>query len=1036
MASSFKRTPLWYALALALSATSLTSVASSNGLVISQLYGAGGNTGAALSSDYVELFNAGNAAISLSGFSLQYASATGTGNFGSNAVVALPNISLQPGQYFLVKQASGGSNGASLPTPDATGTVNMSGTAGKIALVNTTSGLACNGGSTPCSSADQAKIIDLVGFGTANFFESSAAPAASTSLALFRNNNGCQDQDNNNLDFSTAAPAPRNTSSPIQACNGGGVVNQPIVTSCPSLGVTKGSAASVLLSASDADGLVFNAAITSQAVNGIALDSIVAADAVGGTATATLNVNNSLAIGTYPVVVSFTNNDGQDASCTVNVSVSAASALTPIYEIQGTGSASPLTGSSVTVEGIVTAVFPGLSGFYLQDENGDQNPLSSDGIFVFGTAGVSNSSVGVGNKIRLSGIVAEFNNVTELTGPTNISLVSTNHPVIPTDISLPENTEGDLERYEGMLVRIVTPLTVSQNYFQGRYGQVSLSAQGRLIKPSNIYRPGSTGAANLADENARRRITLDDGSSAQNPNPIPFIGADNTLRAGDIADSITGVIDYGLITASSSGPRDYKLHPTESVVFSRENPRTASPTAQDNRIAAGNVKVASFNVLNYFTTFTNGQTASGQIGQGCSLGNSVSASNCRGADNLIEFNRQRNKIINAIAAIDADVVGLMEIQNNGAVAVQNLVDGLNAKTGAGTYARIADPATGTGSDAIKVAIIYKPGKLKPVGVALSDTNSVNNRPTLAQTFSADNGERFSVIVNHLKSKSCSGASGANTDQNDGQGCYNPTRLAQAQQLAQVFIPQVKSAAGDDDVLIIGDFNSYGKEDAIDYLANQGLSDQIARFNGEQGYSYVFDGESGYLDHALANATMAQQISAAIEWHINADEPFVIDYNTEFKPQDLYDSRPYKASDHDPVVVGLNLYKKLNGTSGRDTITGTAGDDVIYGGIGADTLTGGAGSDVFVFTSLQDGVDTITDFQAGVDRIQLSQLLASIGITSAEPIGAGILTCTNSGNQAVLGIDPDGSAGSARSRALINLKNSSCNSVLLTNHFIF
>ncbi|MFA6180482.1 MAG: ExeM/NucH family extracellular endonuclease, partial [Candidatus Methylopumilus sp.] len=902
-----------------------------------------------------------------------------------------------PGQYFLVQQASGGANGSSLPAPDASGSVNMSGTAGKIALINSTTGLACNGGSSPCSSADLAKIIDLVGFGTANFFETSPAPAASASLALLRNSNGCQDQDNNGQDFSTAAPAPRNTASPIQAC--GGVANQPVIAICPSLDVTTGAAGSVVLSASDADGLVFDAAITSQPVNGISLGSVTAAAAVGRTATVNLAVSNSLAVGNYPVVVNFANSDGQQSSCTVNVSVSAASAMTPIYNIQGTGSASPLIGTSVTVEGIVTAVFPGLSGFYLQDENGDQNPLTSDGIFVFGTAGVSSSAVSVGNKIRLNGTVAEFNTVTELTSPSNISVLSTNHSVLPLEITLPENTEGDLERYEGMLVRITSPLTVSQNYFQGRYGQVSLSAEGRMIKPTNIYRPGSPEATNLADENARRRITLDDGSSAQNPNPIPFIGADNTLRAGDVAESITGVIDHGLITASASGPRDYKLHPTEPVVFARENARTATPVEQDSRITAGNIKVASFNVLNYFTTFTNGQTTSGQTGQGCSLGASTSAGNCRGASNQAEFTRQRDKIINAIAAINADVVGLMEIQNNGAVAIQNLVDGLNTKMGAGSYARIADPVTGTGTDAIKVAMIYKPVKLSPAGASLSDINSINNRPTLAQVFSAANGEKFSVIVNHLKSKSCSDAAGANADQNDGQGCYNGARSAQAQQLAQSFIPQVQSAAGDDDVLIIGDLNSYGKEDPIDYLAGQGFTDQITRFNGDQGYSYVFDGESGYLDHALANAAMAQQITVAMEWHINADEPFVIDYNTEFKPQDLYDNRPYKASDHDPVIVGLNLYKKLNGTSSRDTITGTAGDDVIYGGVGADILTGNGGSDVFVFNSMQDGIDTIADFQPRSDRIQLSQLLLSLGINSVDPINAGFVTCVTNGNQA-------------------------------------
>ena len=210
--------------------------------------------------------------------------------------------------------------------------------------------------------------------------------------------------------------------------------------------------------------------------------------------------------------------------------------------------------------------------------------------------------------------------MTQLSGASNIQVLSTGNPVVPTDIALPEVTEGDLEAYEGMLVRITTPMTVSQNYFQGRYGQVSMSAEGRMKKPSNVLRPGTAEYALLNDKNARSRITLDDGSSAQNPNPIPFIGEDNTLRAGDIAQTITGYIDHGLITASSTGPRDYKIHPTITPVFSRENPRTTAPNA-----VGGNVKVASFNVLNYFTTFVDGNTASGQSGQGCSLGNSVAA---------------------------------------------------------------------------------------------------------------------------------------------------------------------------------------------------------------------------------------------------------------------------------------------------------------------------------------------------------------------------------------------------------------------------
>lgn len=1031
LAVSLQLKPIVMGVLLALSAASLTANAA--GLVISQIYGAGGNVAASpYRNDYVEIFNAGSTAVNLSAYSLQYASATGTGNFSGNAVAVLPAYDLQPGQYYLVQLGSGGSNGVVLSSVDATGTQNISGTTGKLALVNSTSGLTCNGGSTACSAAQLALITDLVGYGTANFFEGAVAVAPSNTNAIFRANNGCTDTQNNGSDFTSALAAPRSSVSPFNVCGGGGT-NQPIVTNCPSLTVNAGTAGSINLTATDTDSTVNAATVTSATIAGISLSGFTPASTEGGTATATIQVADTVAAGNYPMTVRFANDEAQTASCTTNITVSAPVAMTPIYQIQGsalgTSAVSPLNGSTVTTEGVVTAVFNGLNGFYLQDETGDGNPQTSDGIFVYMGSGVI-PTVNVGQKIRLRATVTEFNTVTELVSPTNIQVLGSGFVIAPTPISLPEATEGDLEAYEGMLVTITSPMTASQNFFQGRYGQVTLSAEGRLFKPTNLFPANSLDALDLADENARRRITLDDGTSAQNPNPIPFIGEDNTLRAGDLVTSLTGVIDHGLITASGTGPRDYKLHPTVPPVISRENARTTAPV-----FVGGNIKVASFNVLNYFTTFTDGTTATGLSGQGCALGTSVSASNCRGADNATEFTRQRNKILNALAAINADVVGLMEIQNNGATAVQNLVNGLNSLLGAGTYARVTDPVAGTGDDAIKVAMIYKPAKLSLAGAALSDLNPINNRPTLAQGFTATNGEKFSVIVNHFKSKSCSDASGSDTDQGDGQGCYNARRIQQSERLLN-FVETVKSTYGDSDVLVIGDLNAYAKEDPILTLAENGFTDQITRFNGTAGYSYVFDGEAGYLDHALANASMATQITNATEWHINADEPSVIDYNTEFKPQDLYANSPYRSSDHDPVVIGLNLLKKVNGSNGRDTLIGTAGDDVLTGGLGADTLTGLAGADLFVFNTLSDGVDTITDFQLLQDRIELTRVLQSLGVVSADPIASGHVRCVQSGANALIAVDPDGFAGAATSRNLVNVRNVGCVSLLQSANFGF
>ena len=272
------------------------------------------------------------------------------------------------------------------------------------------------------------------------------------------------------------------------------------------------------------------------------------------------------------------------------------------------------------------------------------------------------------------------------------------------------------------------------------------------------------------------------------------------------------------------------------------------------------------------------------------------------------------------------------------------------------------------------------------------------------------------------------------DLNDGQGCYNAQRLAQASQLINGFMPQVIAAAVDSDVLVIGDLNAYGKEDPIELFADAGVADQIARFNGDEGYSYVFDGESGYLDHALANSSMAAQITGANEWHINADEPFVIDYNTEFKPQDLYTNGPYKASDHDPVVIGLNLQKTVNGTNGRDTIIGTAGDDVINGGSLADTITTGAGSDTLIYSNMRDAMDSVNDFTIGADKLDINALLAGVAYAKGNPFADGYARLVNVAGGVSVQIDIDGN-GPAVYRPLVLLKGLSAANIDVARDFV-
>lgn len=783
----------------------------------------------------------------------------------------------------------------------------------------------------------------------------------------------------------------------VDGGNGGGV-NQPIVTRCPALSLQAGEGGGVNVSASDADSTVNALSLIGSVPAGITLGALTPAAGDGASASASVTVAAGTSAGSYAVGLRFANDDAQTADCTVDITVATAAAITPIPAIQGSGSASPLNGQTVTTEGIVTAVFPGLSGYYLQDEAGDGDVATSDGIFVYAPGNTAQ----VGQRLRLSAAVTEFNTVTELVSPTAVQVLGSGVSVQPTEVVLPEAFEGELERYEGMLVRIVSPLTVSQNDFLGRFGQVTLSAGGRLEIPTNRHAAGTAEALALRDDNARRRIVLDDGSTAQNPNPIPFIGADDTLRAGDTVRMLTGVIDHGPITAAGDGPRDYKIHPTVAPVFERTHPRTAAPAP-----VGGNVKVASFNVQNYFTTVD-------QSGASCFP--SGTRSDCRGADSALEFSRQQAKIVAALRAIDADVVGLIEIENNGQTAVNNLVSALNAAYGANVYAAVGVPVGGSGGDAIRQAMIYKPARVATVGTAVSDTAAIHNRPPLAQTFAAANGERFSVVVNHFKSKSCGDAAGAEADQGDGQGCWNPLRVQQAAAL-NAFVQQLTTSSGVADVLVIGDLNAYGKEDPVNALTAAGMVNLAAGI--DLPYSYTFDGECGALDHALATPALAAKTRGIAHWHINTDEPAVIDYNTEFKPHDLYAPHAYRSSDHDPVVIGLSLQKRVAGTAGRDRLNGSAGDDVITGGAGADTLTGGAGADTFVYQSMRDAADLITDFEPAQDVLDLRALLAGPGIVG-DPQQSGHLRLVADAAGTLVQIDSDGFAGAGLPRTLVTL----------------
>lgn len=627
-----------------------------------------------------------------------------------------------------------------------------------------------------------------------------------------------------------------------------------------------------------------------------------------------------------------------------------AAADTAIGAVQGSGAATLLTGQTVTVQGVVVGDYegpsPALRGFYLQDA-GDGDAATSDGIFVF--AGDNLNRVALGDVVQVTGVAGENQGQTQISATTGIESCGATASATPAEVTLPFASATAAEQFEGMLVRLPQTLYVTEHFQLGRFGQVVLSSGGRLAQPTNVTTPGAAANA-LQAQNNLNRIILDDASQAQNPDPILFarggqpLSASNTLRGGDTATGIVGVMTFTWAGNAASG-NAYRVRPVGalggSVNFEPANPRPAAPA-----VVAGGVKAATFNLLNYFNTFDGLPDSV----DNCRNGVGGPATDCRGADTAAEFDRQWPKTVAAILALDADVIAVNEMENDGYgadSAIRHLVDRLNAATAPGTFAFIdVDAATGQlnalGTDAIKVGMIYRAASVAPVGqtAALNTVAFVNggdgaprSRPALAQSFEeVGSGARFTVVANHFKSK---GSACDAPDAGDGQGNCNAVRTRAAQELVS-WLAADPTGIQDPDTLIVGDLNSYAMEDPITTIERAGYVNLVKELLGPSAYSYVFDGQWGYLDHALASPGIAPQVAGVVEYHINADEPSVLDYNTDFKTPNListlYAPDRFRTSDHDPVVVGLSL-------NVAPTVDAGGPYSVIEGGSVALTATG-------------------------------------------------------------------------------------------------
>ncbi|MBI1766701.1 MAG: ExeM/NucH family extracellular endonuclease, partial [Acidobacteria bacterium] len=667
--------------------------------------------------------------------------------------------------------------------------------------------------------------------------------------------------------------------------------------------------------------------------------------------------------------------------------------ITKIHDVQGNGSATPIPGATVSVEGVVVATFQGasqLKGFFLQEEDADADadPATSEGIFIF--CNTCPTAVAEGQRVKATGAVSEFNNMTEITASTAGSVVVTeaaNHlaEVTPAPVSLP--IAGDVNAFyearEGMLVTFVDTLTVSEYNDLFQFGQIELYQGGRPRQFTEMSPPSVAGYTAHLDGLARRKVILDDDNNVQNaplslPNGSQFVfhpranggfsvgtqGVD-FFRGGDLVNGLTGVLHWSF--AGTGSVDAWRIRPTTAhpVTFTVTNPRPATPPA-----VGGAIKAVGMNMLNYFTTIdTTSSNSTGPCGPSGTL-------DCRGADSVAELNRQRERASIVICTLNADVYALMEMENTTPSAtITDLLGAVNTRCGgAHPYAFVNTGGT-LGTDAIRSNLIYRTGIVSPVGAPLVDLDPIHNRPPTAQPFDVVDaanpafGERFTVVANHFKSKGGTGT-GGDADAGDGAGAFNATRTAQATRLLTWISSTVVPAAGDPDVLLLGDFNSYAQEQPVTTLTSGGFTDLETALLGANAYSYLFDGQLGHLDYAFASSSLFAKITGVGAWHINADESDLFDYNDEVRdspgestfeekpdgsalvpPRVVFQpATPYRASDHDPVLVGLFQVADLAITKTDGVTTATPGGSVTYtitaSNAGPDPVTGATVADTF------------------------------------------------------------------------------------------
>jgi predicted extracellular nuclease len=881
--------------------------ASANGIVISQIYGGGGNAGSTFKNDFIEIFNADGATVNLNGWSVQYASATGT----TWQVTAL-NGSLAPGQYFLIQESQGVGGTTNLPAPNATGNIAMSATVGKVALVSSTVALS---GGCPLGGA----IVDFVGYGTgtggATCFEgTAAAPTLTNTTADFRRNNGLQDTDSNSADFVTGAPNPRNT--PVGTTNPSGAG-----TATPASVIQGATTLLTVLVTPGANptstGIVVTGNLSS--IGGSATEPFFD-DGTNGDVTAGNNtfsfstvVTITTTPGTKSLPISISDAQGRSGSATITLTVTAAPLNLSIHDIQGPGDTSPFAGRLVSTTGIVTGVKS--NGFFIQnpDNAADADPNTSEGVFVF-TSSRPTAVATVGNLVQVTGTVNEFipssdpNSPpsTEISGSPAISLISSGNP-LPTPVTLTvADTDSagpidQLEKYEGMRIHVDVFNVVGPTDGNVNEANATSASNGIFfgILPG-VARPFREPGVQLPDP-------LPPGAPASVPrfdtNP-ELISVDSDALGGAAID-----VTSGATVTSLTGPLDFSarfytidVEPGSGAAATGNVSATPVPVPALNELT-----IANFNMERFFDTINDPATSDVAL-------------------TATAFANRLNKASLAIRTVlnTPDVIGVEEMEN--LANLQTLADKVNADAVAAgqpspNYQAFLVEGNDVGGidvgllvkSAINVISVEQVGKdatfIQPDGT----TALLNDRPPLvlmatASQPNSDTSLPFTMVVNHLRSLL------GIDDPVDGPR-VRAKRAAQAEFLANLL--QSHQAAGEN-VISVCDCNAFefsdgyvdvigtilGRPAPVDQvvtaspdLVDPDFTDLVSTLPHDQQYSYVFNGSAQVLDHVVVNPALLSKLSRFAIARNDADFPEVFRNDP---------NRPERISDHDMPVAYFTL----------------------------------------------------------------------------------------------------------------------------------